>query len=218
MITPQPGGVRHRSVAARIHQHALPMSQASLECTIATFPFLLNVLRRLGFRDRRNIHRGVGRDDGRFFMVFRRRGEIGDKGFQNCLSYRIGEICSVENRTQARLDSLGFLLSLLGRHLPAEQFFPKRQNGLSGCLSVYLQCRLYLSFEGLVVRVENSCEVPIGAVGRGILKNARAALEPRRNRKSGSASRAISQRMSNRHFDAPCARLVHNPSNNAVER
>jgi hypothetical protein len=194
------------------------MPQASLECAITAFPFLLNVLRRLGFRGRRNICGGVVLEVGRLFFVFRCRGKIGDKGFQNCLSYRIGEICSVENRTQARLDSLGFLLSLLGRHFSAQQSFPKRQNGFSSCLSVYLQCRLYLSFEGLVVRVENSCEVSIGAVGRGILKNAGAPLEPRRNRKSNFASRAIGQRMSNRHFDAPCARLVHNPSNNAVER
>ena len=112
------------------------MPQASLECTIAAFPFLLNVLRRLGFRDRRKIYRGVVRDDGRFFIVFRCRGKIGDKGFQNRLPYRVGEICSVENRTQARLNSLGFLLSLLGRHLSAQQFFPKGRNALSNCLFV----------------------------------------------------------------------------------
>jgi hypothetical protein len=175
---------------ARIHQHTLLVSQASLERAVTAFPSLLNFLRRIGFRGWLNDGRGV----------FSRRGKISDERFQNCRLGWIGEICSIEDRAQAGLDSFGFLSSLFRSRLPAAQSFPKGRNGLVSCPAANLERRSYLAFESLVVSIENSGEVPIGAVGRGILKNESAALAPWRYRKGDFASRTIRQRVSNRHF------------------
>jgi hypothetical protein len=182
---------------ARIHQHPLPMSQTSLESAVAAFPFLLNFLRRLGVVDG-----DILLDDGPLFIVFRCRDKVTDKRFQNCLPYWVGKIFSIENRAQGGLNSFGLLLSLFRSYLSTAQSFPKRQNGSVSRLAVISECCSYLGLEGLVVSVENSREVPIGAVGRGILKNESAARAPRRNRKGDFTGRAIGQRMSNCHFDA----------------
>jgi hypothetical protein len=182
---------------ARIHQHPLPMSQTSLESAVAAFPSLLNFLRRLGF-----VEGDILLYDGRFFNVFRCRDKGTDMRFQNCLPYWVGKIFNIKNRTQAGLKSFGLLLSLLRSYLSTAQLVPKRQNGSVNRFAVTSEYRSNLGLEGLVVRVENSCEVPIGAVCRGILKNESAALAPRRNREGDFTSRAIGQRVSNRHFDA----------------
>src|SRR5258708_3489710 len=177
-----------RLSTARIHQQALRMSQASLECEIAALPLLLNLLRRLGSGDGALLL-----PDGRFFVEFGCRHEGAHKRFQNRLPDRVGEICSIENRAQAGSGSFGFLLGLVQIYLATAQSFPERQNCSVGRraespTSNFAQSRLYLGLEGLVLRVENAREVPIGAVGRGILKNEGAAFGLRR-RKSDFASR-----------------------------
>jgi hypothetical protein len=196
-MSPARGGARLST--AWIHQHALLVPQAPLECAIAASPFLLNFLRRLGFGEG-----AILLDDGRFCIVFSCRDKGAHKRFQNRLPDWVGEICGIENRTQAGLGSFGFRLGLVRSYLTTAQFFPKRQNSSVSRRAVspkpnFAQSRLYLSLEGLVVRVENSREVSIGAVGRRILKNESAAFGPRRW-KSDFTSRTIRQRMSNCHF------------------
>jgi hypothetical protein len=184
--------------AARIHQHALPVTQAALEGAVTALPLLLYLSMRFGLRDRRADYRGSLLGDGRFVVVFG-CGKGGDERLQNCLPGRVGNICSAENRAQAGADCFGLRLSLFRSYVSAAQSSPKCRDGFLGTVAVIPQRGLNLALEDLVVCIENSCEVPVGAVGRGILKNESAALEPRRNRKSDLASRTIGQRMSNCH-------------------
>src|SRR5258708_33619385 len=113
----------------------------------------------------------------------------------------------IENRAQAGPDFLGFLLRLFRSRLAIAQSLPKRQHGCASSLAPNCAQRYSdLGLEGLVVRVEDAREVSVGAVGGGVLKNERAALAPRHNRKGDLAGRTMGQRMGNGHFDALVSR------------
>ena len=178
------------------------MSQAALECAVAAFSFLLLPPKRFGLRDGSSTRRGIWSDDGRFRVGFGCRGKIGEQHFQNCFPGRVGKICCVENRAQAGFNSFGFRLRLFRIHLSPGQLVPKSQDRFVSPSPKSRECRAGLGLERLVVRSENSREMPVGAFGRGVLNDDSSALTPRCERKGASARRAIGERVGNGHFDA----------------